>query len=95
MIQNNERLKERLDYVEEMIGQIRSQGKVTSVDEFIHMLNTATKQRILSLNHIGQSRARGILEMRTKKPFSSVEDLEEIGMNWKRIRNLLRDNNVL
>ena len=95
LLQNNERLKERLDYVERRIEQIRSEGEVMSMDEFIHLLNTANQRRMTMLKEIGRVRARAIVKKRMEKPFSSVEELEQIELTWKQIRNILRENHIL
>ena len=95
LLQNNERLKERLDYVERRIEQVRSEGEVMSMDEFIHLLNTADQRRMTMLKEIGRVRARAIIQKRQEKPFSSVEELEQIELTWKQIQNILRDNHIL
>ena len=65
-----------------------------SVEHFLQILNSADEDEILSLAHVGTWRAYTIMGSQ-KKPFTTVEDLEEIGMGRKAIRNLLRDNHVL
>ena len=95
MLQNNSRLQERLEYVEHKIQSIRTCGNVMSKERLLQILNSADVDEILSLAHVGTWRAYAILGSQKKKPFSSVEDLEEMGMGRKAIRNLLRDNHVL
>lgn len=95
MLQNNSRLQERLEYVEKKIQSIRTCGNVMSKERLLQILNSADVDEILSLAHVGTWRAYAILGSQKKKPFSSVEDLEEMGMGRKAIRNLLRDNHVL
>lgn len=41
-------------------------------------INTATQEQLETLPGIGASKAKTIIEYRTKKPFSSIEELKEI-----------------
>lgn len=79
MLQNNSRLQERLEYVEKKIQSIRTCGNVMSKERLLQILNSADVDEILSLAHVGTWRAYAILGSQKKKPFSSVEDLEEMG----------------
>ncbi|KAK9914275.1 hypothetical protein M0R45_038063 [Rubus argutus] len=72
---------------------VRSTGvKQSLVQEYLSFLNTASKEDLKRLKGIGEKRATYILECReeTPEPFKSLDDLQEIGLSVKQIKNLMR-----
>lgn len=66
-----------------------------SADGVVH-LNTATKEQLMSLSGIGESKADAILAYRTEHGrFSSVEELLQVSGIGEGIYNKIKDNIVL
>ncbi len=52
-------------------------------------VNTAPKEDLIKIRHIGQSRAEQIIELRKEKPFSSLDDLSRVkGIGPARISDI-------
>lgn len=71
----------------------RSSGvKNCLVQEYLNLLNTASKEDLTRIQGIGEKRATYILELReeSSEPFKSLEDLKEVGLSEKEINGLMR-----
>ncbi|OIT33352.1 PREDICTED: kinesin-like protein KIN-10C [Nicotiana attenuata] len=71
----------------------RSSGvKNCLVQEYLNLLNTASKEELTRIQGIGEKRATYILELReeSSEPFKSLEDLKEVGLSKKEINGLMR-----
>ncbi|XP_061997251.1 kinesin-like protein KIN-10C isoform X1 [Rosa rugosa] len=72
---------------------VRSTGvKQSLVQEYLSFLNTASKEDLKRLKGIGEKRATYILDCReeTPEPFKSLDDLQDIGLSVKQIKNLMK-----
>ncbi|XP_004309200.1 PREDICTED: kinesin-like protein KIF22 [Fragaria vesca subsp. vesca] len=72
---------------------VRSAGvKQSLVQEYLSFLNTASKEDLKRLKGIGEKRATYILNCReeTPEPFKSLDDLQDIGLSVKQIKNLMK-----
>ncbi|XP_016436350.1 kinesin-like protein KIN-10C isoform X1 [Nicotiana tabacum] len=72
---------------------MRSSGaKNCLVQEYLNLLNTASKEELTRIQGIGEKRATYILELReeSSEPFKSLEDLKEVGLSEKEINGLMR-----
>ncbi|XVF12519.1 hypothetical protein REPUB_Repub08aG0125400 [Reevesia pubescens] len=69
-----------------------SKMKDSLVDEYIRILNTASKEDLKRLKGIGEKRATYILELRDEspEPFKNLDDLKEIGLSAKQIKGMMR-----
>ncbi|XWS61186.1 hypothetical protein CRYUN_Cryun07bG0103900 [Craigia yunnanensis] len=69
-----------------------SKMKNSLVDEYIRLLNTASKEDLKRLKGIGEKRATYILELREEslEPFKNLDDLKEIGLSAKQIKGMMR-----
>ncbi|XP_021886841.1 kinesin-like protein KIN-10B [Carica papaya] len=86
------------------LGKNNSQTTVTPVDnkfctwsnslkncvvqEYIHFLNTASKEELVELKGIGWKMAESICEVRETSPIKKLKDLEKIGLSWKQVHNM-------
>lgn len=58
-------------------------------------INTATKERLMSLNQIGEEKADKIIEYRKKHPFQSPEDIMKVKGVGKKIFDKNKDRIVV
>lgn len=54
-------------------NEINAENKISKVN-----INTATKEELMTLNGIGESKALSILEYRTQNPFKTIDELKNI-----------------
>lgn len=54
-------------------------------------INTATKEELMSLNGIGESKAIAILEYRTKTPFQTIEEIKNISGIGESVYEKIKD----
>ncbi|KAL8557167.1 hypothetical protein ACS0TY_004571 [Phlomoides rotata] len=64
-----------------------SRMKDSLVKDHLNFLNSANKEELKSLKHIGEKRATWILEMREEspEPFKTLDDLQDIGLSGKQV----------
>lgn len=55
-------------------------------------INTATKEELMSLDGIGESKANAIIEYRKAKEFKSIDELKEVSGIGEKIFNNLKDD---
>ncbi|XP_022972990.1 kinesin-like protein KIN-10C isoform X1 [Cucurbita maxima] len=71
----------------------RSTGvKKSLVEDYLRLLNTASKEELKKLKGIGEKRATSIIEFRAEspQPFRSLDDLMEIGLSAKQIKEMMK-----
>lgn len=59
------------------ITNAKESGKQSAESGVVH-LNTATKEELMSLSGIGESKANLIMEYRAKTPFTTVEEIKKV-----------------
>ncbi|CAN4116971.1 unnamed protein product [Withania somnifera] len=64
--------------------------KNSLVQEYIELLNTASKEELMAIKGIGQKMAEYIIDLRDTSPMKSLDDLEKIGLTSKQVHNLFR-----
>ncbi|CAH1438997.1 unnamed protein product [Lactuca virosa] len=72
----------------------RSSGlKQALVQNYLHFLNTASEDDLKGISGIKEKRASYILELREKspEPFKSLDDLQELGLSAKQVKNMMKD----
>ncbi|KAL8557166.1 hypothetical protein ACS0TY_004571 [Phlomoides rotata] len=69
-----------------------SRMKDSLVKDHLNFLNSANKEELKSLKHIGEKRATWILEMREEspEPFKTLDDLQDIGLSGKQIKDMMK-----
>lgn len=67
-------------------------NKVTSEEKLLEILNFSGLNGLEKLKRIGPSKAKKILKGREDGLYSSVNDLERIGMSQKAIQSFVNDN---
>ncbi|XP_012568995.1 kinesin-like protein KIN-10B isoform X2 [Cicer arietinum] len=58
------------------------------VQEYIQLLNNASREELLELKGIGEKMAEYIIDLREESPIKSLSDLEKIGLSLKQAHNL-------
>ncbi|KAG2709870.1 hypothetical protein I3760_05G260900 [Carya illinoinensis] len=76
----------------ETLSMCNSGMKNSIVQEYLKFLNTADKEDLKRLKGIGEKRATSILELReeSSEPFKSLDDLKEVGLSAKQIKNMMK-----
>lgn len=76
----------------ERFNALGSNLKEALVQQYLDLLNVANKEELQQLKGIGARRAEYILELRedSPKPFKTLEDLGNIGLSSKQIRDILK-----
>ncbi|EES18348.1 hypothetical protein BDA96_09G172000 [Sorghum bicolor] len=76
----------------ERFNVLQSNLKEALVQPYLEVLNVANKEELQKLKGIGTKRAEYILELRedSPRPFTTLEDLENIGLTSKQIQELLK-----
>lgn len=67
-------------------------NEVTSEEKLLDILNFSGLNGLEKLKRIGPSKAKKILKGREDGLYSSVNDLERIGMSQKAIQSFVNDN---
>lgn len=67
-------------------------NKVTSEEKLLEILNFSGLNGLEKLKRIGPSKAKKILKGREDGLYTSVNDLERIGMSQKAIQSFVNDN---
>lgn len=67
-------------------------NEVTSEEKLLEILNFSGLNGLEKLKRIGPSKAKKILKGREDGLYSSVNDLERIGMSQKAIQSFVNDN---
>ncbi|XP_060957842.1 kinesin-like protein KIN-10B isoform X1 [Cannabis sativa] len=78
----------RLQKIATPLDKLNSRGsnlKDFLAQEYVHFLNTASRDELLELKGIGVKIAEYILELRETSPVKSLNDLEKIGLSSKQV----------
>ena len=57
---------------------INTSNEESNTDNKVININTATKEELMTLTGIGESKAKDIITYRTEKPFTSIEDIKNV-----------------
>ncbi|CAN0902786.1 Stearoyl-[acyl-carrier-protein] 9-desaturase, chloroplastic [Linum grandiflorum] len=66
--------------------------KNSLVQEYLSFINTANKEDLKKLKGIGEKRATYIMELREDSPFKDLEELKDVGMSAKQIKDMVGKN---
>nr|AND01122.1 putative chloroplastic acyl-acyl carrier desaturase [Linum usitatissimum] len=66
--------------------------KNSLVQEYLSFINTANKEDLKKLKGIGEKRATYIMELREDSPFKDLDELKDVGMSAKQIKDMMGKN---
>nr|AFN53694.1 class 3 lipase [Linum usitatissimum] len=66
--------------------------KNSLVQEYLSFINTANKEDLKKLKGIGEKRAAYIMELREDSPFKDLDELKDVGMSAKQIKDMMGKN---
>ena len=101
--EKNEEVKEYEEIVNDaLIGEEQNKEEVDVKDEVKEeniskkiSLNTATKDELMTLSGIGESKALAIIEYRSNKLFESIEEITNVSGIGKSLYEKIKDNITL
>lgn len=83
-------MKKKIEVI--TVGNHAEDNKVSSEEKLLDVLNNSGLNGLEKLKRIGPSKAKKILKGREDGLYTSVNDLERIGMSQKAIQSFVNDN---
>ncbi|CAN1264705.1 Kinesin-like protein KIN-10C [Linum perenne] len=76
----------------EKLNRSNCSVKNSLVQEYLSFINTANKEDLKKLKGIGEKRATYIMELREDSPFKDLDELKDVGMSAKQIKDMVGKN---